>query len=49
MTAMKVVINGSCFVLIAARGRGRARGGTARGWTPGGGAPPPGRGRAGPQ
>nr|CAG4649895.1 EOG090X0NFO [Scapholeberis mucronata]SVE94047.1 EOG090X0NFO [Scapholeberis mucronata] len=32
----------------AARGRGRARGGTARGWTPGGGAQAPGRGRGAP-
>nr|CAG4637560.1 EOG090X0NFO [Ceriodaphnia reticulata]SVE73361.1 EOG090X0NFO [Ceriodaphnia reticulata] len=34
----------------AARGRGRARGGSSRGWTPGGGgAQAPGRGRGAPQ
>lgn len=37
-----------CFY-SAARGRGRARGGSTRGWTPGGGAQAPGRGRAAPQ
>ena len=33
---------------LAARGRGRARGGGSRGWIPGAGTQAPGRGRAPP-